>query len=82
MKHVFYVVAGIFSLEYDVYIELFFSYFFNVAILYFLCFYFDVATERPIHRTSGRQQRPNNLFVTRGYVRNPCIREHKQCITY
>ena len=40
MKHVFYVVAGIFSLEYDVYIELFFSYFFNVAILHFFMFLF------------------------------------------
>jgi hypothetical protein len=35
MKHAFDVVIGIFFSEYDVYIQLFFSYFFNVAILQF-----------------------------------------------
>jgi hypothetical protein len=45
-----------FFLDYDVYGELFFSYFFgycNLTIFMFQIFYFNIAMERSIHRTGA-----------------------------
>jgi hypothetical protein len=52
MKLIFYLAAEIFSLEYNIYIELFFI-FFNIMILYFLCFKYFILTLQ--HRRPGAE---------------------------
>jgi hypothetical protein len=62
MKQVFDVAEGIFSSECDIYIELCFPHFFNVAILHFLCFrYFVLKLQRSV-QSIGRPRASKPVF--------------------